>query len=481
MQAVPKDGKPVNKWPDRDEVWVDVARSIRLACTEIHEIMLIQSVSPSLEEKSFRPEHDSITLSGKTIELINPSDENMVPLTRINSVTADIPYGQVAGVHGNRLPAYPQGIKRNIDEVLEVMNRAGDEQGKTVEELRAGDMSISRVGLLIKKSILLQAEAEEIQLDEGLPEEEKASTHRARIREAYDLLRQANKLDPTNTQVLLYMAQLLMVLTPDNPVDEERILNRIRKLLGETKNETEEFRLARATYLLSVTKRPPDTALLREARVAFNRLGHLKWAEQCDELLKSSGTRDAQAKGTMTDINVLWQTVKKWGDIFSQPKAGATAAPAPPPKPTTPPASPLEREAAPEPRIIARATDVPGPAVQKQFRPVQTGVHPLLPGQFKPFGWWKVQPNDAVESIVYVNLMPNGVSYGSQFSRGTGHVQFRGRWNYNPGSGLLQLQGFINGVQSFMLNIIVHSARGSTFYGVAQDGYGYLLSPYTPQ
>ncbi|HKS29007.1 MAG TPA: TIR domain-containing protein [Pyrinomonadaceae bacterium] len=486
LQAVPKDAKPVSKWPDRDEAWVDVTRSIRLACNELHEIMLIQSVSPSLVEKSFRPEHDSIALSGKTIELINPSDETLAPLNRINSVTADISYGQVAGVHGNRLPAYPQGTKRNIDEVLEVMNRAGREQGETVEELRAGDVSISRVDLLVKKSILLQAEAEEIQLDKSLPEEERMAAHRERIKESYDLLREANKLDPVNTEVLLYMAQLLMVLTPEDAGDEERILNRIRKLLNEPKDEKEEFRLARATYLLSVTKRPPDTALLREARNVFTRLGQTKWVKQCDELLKTSGALDAEAKGNMTDINVLWQTVKKWGDVFSQPKAGANAAPPAKPTPQQPSAPPVqqpEREAVqrPQPAPPQQQAAHPMPAPQTHTQPAQPPVPSVAPARFIPFGQWQIQVNDVFRSVVYLNLIPNGVCFGSQFIRGAGHVQFRGRWNYNPQTNLFQLQGFINGVQSFMLNIIIHSVRGSAFYGVGSDGYAYLLSPCKPQ
>lgn len=35
LQAVPKDGKPVKTWPDRDQAFADVARSIKLAVKDL--------------------------------------------------------------------------------------------------------------------------------------------------------------------------------------------------------------------------------------------------------------------------------------------------------------------------------------------------------------------------------------------------------------------------------------------------------------
>ncbi len=96
-----------------------------------------------------------------------------------------------------------------------------------------------------------------------------------------------------------------------------------------------------------------------------------------------------------------------------------------------------------------------------------------------PYGQWQMQINDAIGSVVYVNFIPNGVCFGSQFSPGVGHIQFNGRWGYNPYNRMLQLQGLINGVQPFMISIIIHGPQNNGFYGVGSDGYAYFLSPYT--
>jgi hypothetical protein len=207
--------------------------------------------------------------------------------------------------------------------------------------------------------------------------------------------------------------------------------------------------------------------------------------EQCDELLKSSGALDAEAKGKMTDINDLWQTVKKWGDVFSQPRAGATAPTAKPTpqQPSAPLVQPPERETVQRPQPAPQQQAEPQmPVPQTHPQPSQPPMPAVVPAQFIPFGQWQVQVNDVYRSIVYLDLIPNGVCFGSQFGQGIGHIQFRGRWGYNPHSRLLQVQGLINGVQPFMINIIIHGTRGDgTFYGVGSDGYAYLLSPYKLQ
>lgn len=487
LQAVPQDGKPVSSSDrNRDEAWAEVAASIRLACEEMQEVLEIQDLRPWLEEKSFRPKPDTITLSGKVIELQDDSDETLAPLGRIKSVNMDVPYGQVAGVHGSRMPPDRAGTQRNIDEVLEVMDRARDESGEAVEELRAGDLSISRIDLLVKKAILLQAEAEEAQLDDTLSEEERAATYGARLKQSYDLLREANKLDPTNTEVLLHMSQLLMALTPDDPNDEKRILTRIRRLLSEPKNETEKLRLARAIYMLAVTSSPSDTALLREARSIFQGLGQTRWIEQCDELLKTSGPLKAAEETQPADemgFKDIWQTVKSWRTKLSQ-------------KPLTQAAQEIiHTSAQPAPEDTAQAKQ-PGPT-QTESQPlkvaaphatapprvdvVQTAAPrlPQLPFQFVPVGQWQMHVNDAARSIVYVNFIPNGVCMGAQFSEKLGHIQFNGRWSYTPQNRLLQLQGLINGVQPFMINIALHTQRSGGFYGVGSDGHAYFLAPHT--
>lgn len=37
LQALPRDGKPVNKWNDSDDAWEDVAKGIRLVVEELRK------------------------------------------------------------------------------------------------------------------------------------------------------------------------------------------------------------------------------------------------------------------------------------------------------------------------------------------------------------------------------------------------------------------------------------------------------------
>jgi len=46
LQALPKDGKAVTSWPNRDEAWTDVARGIRLSVSELTVARQSQTSSP---------------------------------------------------------------------------------------------------------------------------------------------------------------------------------------------------------------------------------------------------------------------------------------------------------------------------------------------------------------------------------------------------------------------------------------------------
>src|SRR5690606_37863664 len=115
-------------------------------------------------------------------------------------------------------------------------------------EIRAGNHQLSQVDLLLKKAVLIKTEADQMYFDntskphapeKNLQQSESRSfitssilfkerKHKAKRQEAYDLLVEANELDPANTEVLLHMAQLLIELTPDDPSDEQRLLFRIQ-------------------------------------------------------------------------------------------------------------------------------------------------------------------------------------------------------------------------------------------------------------
>ena len=108
---------------------------------------------------------------------------------------------------------------------------------------------------------------------------------RSRLKDAFILLQEANEIDPTNTEVLLQMAELLVELSPDDTREQERILQRIQKLLGDPKNDREKFQLAKASFLHAITQDVPDKELLKQAGRIFESLGQTEWLRQCEELL----------------------------------------------------------------------------------------------------------------------------------------------------------------------------------------------------
>jgi hypothetical protein len=54
LQALPKDGKPITQWPNRDEAFLDIAKAIRQACNEIQLMKpsgTIHIFNQSIEER----------------------------------------------------------------------------------------------------------------------------------------------------------------------------------------------------------------------------------------------------------------------------------------------------------------------------------------------------------------------------------------------------------------------------------------------
>lgn len=427
LQVVPEGAKPVEKWALKNDAWVDVVRNIRLACQEMLKIRQASEASEVKRTKSVKLTGEGVVLRGNSVRLVNASAEIVGQLERIREISMDVQSGTAAGVPASHLTEDRREARRNIDEALHVMNRVAEDRGQAVEDLRAGDVHLSRIDLLLKKAILLHAEAEETNLDDQLPEEHRKAAYTAKLKESYDLLREANRNDPVNTEVLLQMAQLLVELTPDDPNDEQRLLNRIRKLLDEPKSDAEKFRLARATYMLAMGSVPPQIELLREPRAIFEKLGRMEWVQQCDQVLKQTEFAAEEREAPQEDEHTPHETV--------------TPPVIPPQSPgwATPPAPPL--------------------------------------AQFQPAGQWQFQINDPVGSVLHLNFNPNGSFQGSQtITMLNTMLQIAGRWGFNPFNRMLQLQGLANGFQPFMLGINIQGPQNNGFHGIGTDGYIYFIS-----
>jgi len=231
------------------------------------------------------------------------------------------------------------------------------------------------------------------------------------------LLEEANQLDPTNTEVLLHMAELLIELTPDDPTDEQRLLYRVKQLLREPKDQAEQFRLAQATFLYATTSDPIRFNELSEARELFAKLGKATWVKHCDELLRSTHEGGSVSSPSQPD-NPPWL------------------------QPSSPP-------------------------------PTQQA--PVLQQVFQPVGRWMVQVGDAVGSTMTLNLAPNG-GFEAEQQAGLGiSIKGAGQWVFVPQQRMLQLQGLIGGFQPFMLGITIQAQQNNGYYGVGSDGYGYFL------
>lgn len=235
-------------------------------------------------------------LIGNVFQLNITSPGGSKLLKEIVDVSTAFSPSEVAGIQGGKKAQDNEVVLKGIDEILE-------KSGQSAKDIQAGDLKISRVDLLLKKAKLLGAEADQKFFDYCVKNLEKVqhriavksqsgssvfdfmvnqdiqkeiypdyewTAHMTKIKESYALLKEANELDPTNTEVLLHMASLLIILTPDDTRDEIEILYRIRSLLGYPKDDTERFYLAQATFLLAISMR--NNELLRDARALFEKL-----------------------------------------------------------------------------------------------------------------------------------------------------------------------------------------------------------------
>ncbi|MGQ0604666.1 MAG: hypothetical protein ACT4QE_23550 [Anaerolineales bacterium] len=88
---------------------------------------------------------------------------------------------------------------------------------------------------------------------------------------------------------------------------------------------------------------------------------------------------------------------------------------------------------------------------------------------FQP-GRWTIQIGDMVRSVMWLDFYPNGVVQGMQRA-GFVQAQLNGQWGFNPANNWLQVNGFINGFQPFMLSLFFQGLdpQGNL---VAQGGDG---------
>jgi len=303
-------------------------------------------------------------------------------------------------------------IPEDIDDIKQTLNKMADvfEKYDKSKEIQVADERITKTDLKIKKAILLKTEADQLWFDHVNKRRRELNrtehdltelrqgfdylNYNRKLNESYTLLEEINKAEPTNTEVLINMAKLLMVLTPDDPTDEEKLLYKVVNLINEPKDDIEKFQLAQANLYLSVSRRPFNHGAIKSARKMFDELGRSEWVAHIDNLINEDGQN--------TGGNLQYNNQHN----------------------------------------------------------------------FQVAGKWHVDITDAFRSTMTMDLFPNGGFTAIQQSFGL-NLSANGNWNYDFNARTIYFQGWLNGMQPFLMQITIQNFYNDGFQGIGADGFGY--------
>jgi hypothetical protein len=221
----------------------------------------------------------------------NPSPEAIERLAMLGAISTEVrPANQKeSALSSQKLNA----LEGETGEILQQVRRAEQQRGVRVEQVELGGVQVSRVELLLKRAILLKAEADQMMLDHVAAQPIQrgiggfdGSAHERKLREALDLVREAHGLDPTNPEVLLHHAQLLGLMDEVDDKEVRRLLYQVQQLLTPPRNDADKFHLAQATFLTAVSGENTHEGQLRDARNMFAAIGRTEWVSHCDQMLE---------------------------------------------------------------------------------------------------------------------------------------------------------------------------------------------------
>jgi Tfp pilus assembly protein PilF len=239
------------------------------------------------------------TVNGNVFNIKNPNTESLTELRKILAVPSG-DSGDDVHVENVRSLGELKNLEKRMDEILKLVKATDQRLSSPTTEIKADEITISRIDLLIKRAIILTEEASRY-LD-IMSSDSRINLYRSKRREALYILRQANRLDPHNTEVLLRIAKIQSMLNPNYPNLVQKILYRVQNLLEDPKNTREKFQLAQATFMLATCTDEINHELLQDARLIFEELGKVDWVRKCVSLLPIDPN---------TDQGNLW-TEKGW-------------------------------------------------------------------------------------------------------------------------------------------------------------------------
>ena len=259
---------------------------------------------------------------GHVFHINDPSPELLEKFVNVRALPTEVTPRPDAEAAGQPDPERIAVLEGHLKEILDHV-RVAEQRGETIEEVQVGSMQLPRVELLLKQAVLLTTEADQMWLDQlhrnkQVVDQAKArstgptfeidlsellagfdeTAQTAKLREAYGLLEDANRLDPTNAEVLLHMAQLMDRLEHDPP-KTQRILLKVQNLLHSPRNDTDRFHLAQAKFLSAISGDHVHPDELRNARDMFARLGRSDWVQHCDSILPSAGHSPPSTAGAL--------------------------------------------------------------------------------------------------------------------------------------------------------------------------------------
>jgi hypothetical protein len=382
-------------------------------------------------------------VNGNVIQVHNPSPEFLKRLEAFNNIPVEMQPDKGQGAASAGIDQHLGTIGASMQAVLNQVRQA-ETQGHKVEHLEVGGVQVTRVELLVKQAVLFESEAEQMMIDQigkqtgggalgnaqagGQVQVDMSNylqgfdwqAYQDKLKQAYDLLVEANAMEPTNADVLLHQARLAGDLERDQ--EAGRLLYKVMKLVENPKNEQEKFWLAQALYLSAAQKDAPHEGMLRQARQLFEQIGRTSWVEQCDLMLR-------------TIANQVGANFQGGGQAVNQ--------------------------AGPQPAMPA-----PG------MTPI--GMPAGAPA-FNPIGQWQVRGVNGV--AIQIRYDPNGACAGMMQPGPMGGLsQFQGVWAFNPMQMVLQSQGWIDGTWPFNTAVQIVGFQQGVYVTRGADGLLYYYA-----
>ena len=249
LKLLPSEKYPVvhKHWENIDEAFTRV----------VDEIMKVVKYAKRKKESLAKP-----VIKDDKLEITNPSFKDYKEAVEVMNVRSVASAGDIGGIQNSGSSEKQEKI---IDDFIN--------KSSTVKSVIVDDIEISRAELFLKKAILLHKSAIR-------------NNDENKLAKAFELLEKAKTLEPDNIEVLLEMAKVLVLLTPDDPTDEEEILEQIELMVQNPKNDETAFYLAQARFMLATSNlNYIDEELLVKARETFKQLGNKQMVSDCDEML----------------------------------------------------------------------------------------------------------------------------------------------------------------------------------------------------